>query len=189
MRYLNLAKAALLSTGFVLASPAHAVLEDVISETFKSGATFTGILKFDAATLAPISVDGVLTGYQANSYGYSGGTVEDHIQYVFDNTQNYAAAPFASNWLLDVPANSFDASLNNILVFTINFTNPNHPVFDTSDGSNGINMLSPTYNDPLKSGSITAVPEPAALSIFALGAAVLRLRLRTNFSIKPLVNS
>ncbi len=170
MKYkkLTIAAALSLSMGFIESAQADSIY--ALSETFQSGATFNGNVTFDVDFNA-IAVNGVLTGYSTSQTGpvyVAGGSVIDSsvsesINWV-DFVGNYAAAPISQNRLDDADPSGF---VSNSILFTIDFTNPAFPSFNTiSDLTyNGINTYS-SAADALVSGSVAAVPLPAAIWLF-----------------------
>ncbi len=171
MNFKKLAVAAAFTLSLGLVETAQADYIDALSENFASGATFTGTVTFDNNFVAT-AVSGTLTGYSLGTAGYVGGSVSESISWVYDPTYDYATAPLASNWLLDASPATFDSTVNNSLLFTIDFTNPSAPVFTSGAYDNGINTLS-SNADFLSFGTVTAVPVPAALWLFAGGFASL----------------
>jgi len=169
MNFKKLAVAAAFTLSLGLVETAQADYIDALSETFASGATFNGTVTFDDGLVAT-AVSGMLTGYALGTAGYVGGSVSESISWVYDPTYDYQPAPLASNWLLDASPATFDATINNSLLFTIDFTNPSAPVFTNGQYDNGINTLS-SNADFLVSGAVTAVPAPAAVWLFAGGFA------------------
>lgn len=171
MKYKKLAIAAALSLsmGFIESAQADSIY--ALSETFQSGATFNGNVTFDVDFNA-IAVNGVLTGYSTSQTGpvyVAGGSVIDSsvsesINWVDYVGNNYAAAPLSQNRLDDADPSGF---VSNSLLFTIDFTDPAFPSFNTiSDLTyNGINTYS-SAADALVSGSVAAVPLPAAIWLF-----------------------
>ena len=172
MKYKNLAIAAALSLsmGFIESAQADSIY--ALSETFQSGATFNGNVTFDVDFNA-IAVNGVLTGYSTSQTGpvyVAGGSVIDSsisesINWVAWVSGNYAPAPISQNRLNDADPSG---SVSNHILFTIDFTNPASPSlsYDTAlDLYNGINASFGNY-DPLVSGSVSAVPLPAAIWLF-----------------------
>ncbi|WP_347985954.1 hypothetical protein [Methylomonas sp. AM2-LC] len=157
--------ALILSLGLVETVQANYI--EALSETFESGATFNGIVTFDN-NFDALAVSGTLSGYALGTAGYVGGSANESISWVFDPTFDYATAPLASNFLLDADPASYDATINNSLVFTIDFTNASAPVFTSNAFDNGINSGSSNW-DALVSGTVTAVPEPALFWLFASG--------------------
>ncbi|MEI6333560.1 MAG: hypothetical protein WCS87_03305 [Methylococcaceae bacterium] len=171
MKYKKLAIAAALSLsmGFIESARADSIY--ALSETFESGATFNGNVTFDVDFNA-IAVNGVLTGYSTSQTGpvyVAGGfvidsSVSESINWVDYVGYNYAVAPISQNRLDDADPSGL---VSNSILFTIDFTNPASPSFNTiSDLSyNGINTYSNTA-DPLVSGSVAQVPLPAAIWLF-----------------------
>ncbi|WP_347985994.1 hypothetical protein [Methylomonas sp. AM2-LC] len=148
--------------------PSFASYQDQITEQFASGAVFNGIATFDDNLLVPTSIYGTLTGYQLGTAGFVDNSVSETISYVFDSTFNYANTPLtAVNWWLDVsPADVQNGSVNNSILFSIDFSNPLAPVFTPDD--NGINTVS-SNADFLVSGTIQSLPESSTIALFGLG--------------------
>ena len=167
MNFKKLAVAAAFTLSFGLVDSAQAGYIDVLSETFASGATFNGTVTFDD-NLVATAVSGSLTGYTLGTAGYVGGSASESISWVYDSTFDYSSAPLASNWLLDASSASFDPTINNSLLFTIDFTNTSAPVFTSGAFDNGINTLS-SNADFLVSGTVTAVPVPSAIWLISSG--------------------
>ena len=168
----KLAVAAAFTLSMGLVGTAQADYIEALSETFASGATFTGTVTFDNNFVATAISGGVLTGYSLGTVGYVGGSASESINWIQDTTFNYSAAPLASNFLLDAASVPFDPSINNSLLFTIDFTNTSAPVFYSplDVTYNGINSGS-SISDALVSGTVNPVPVPAAVWLFASGFA------------------
>jgi hypothetical protein len=147
------------------------VVENVY-ETFASGAVFSGSVTFLDDYSNVSAVDGWLTG---GSYG------NDHIDWIWNPTTNFASGfgpQYGGNFLMDGTGGD---NWQWFITFTWDFSNAPDLVLSTpgpilsSNGGNNIN-----YNDPLVSGTIGSVPEPATSALIASGllaaAALLRRR-------------
>ena len=158
-----------------LASQAHASITLNVSETFQSGATFTGTVTAADGFTSITGVDGTLTDYNYGTSGYTG-TGSDPIDWIWDPGANFdtnSATTFGT-FLMDGPVDDY-IDYYNFITFDIDYTNPNHIVFDIgsnifseTDGGNNVSTV-----DPLVSGTISAVPEPATWAMMLLGFAGL----------------
>jgi hypothetical protein len=166
MKYKKLAITAALSLslGFIESAQANSIY--ALSQTFESGATFNGNVTFDD-NFNTIAVSGILNGYQLNTIGYVGGTASEQINWVDWASYNYEILPISQNRLDDADPSDPNSYVSNSILFSIDFTNPALPSFHMiSDlGYNGINTYSDVA-DALVSGSVAAVPLPAAIWLF-----------------------
>jgi hypothetical protein len=189
MNFKKMAVVAAFTLSMGLFETAHADYMDALSETFASGATFNGIVTFDDGFNA-IAVNGVLTGYATSQYGpvlLGNGSIDssvsEAINWVDWPGNSYTAAPISESRLDDADPSS--GVVTNNLLFTIDFTNPLAPalVSPMDVTLNGINSYSGVA-DGLKAGlswSLTPVPVPAAVWLFAGGIAGMRLLGRRKF--------
>jgi hypothetical protein len=136
-----------------------------VTETFASGAKFTGLVTFLDDYSNVSAVDGWLTG---GTYG------NDYISWIWDPSPagNYASGfgpQYGGNFLMDGPADGSNSVY--LITFTWDFSNAPNLVLASPGGTlaeYGGNNVS--YSDPLVSGSIdTIVPEPATSALMAGG--------------------
>jgi opacity protein-like surface antigen len=175
MRSLALAAltAAALTTSVARADFVHS-----ISLTYASGATFNGTLVLSNDFSSLISLDGTLTGYDPNTYGFLGNGYTDPISVPFQSLFNYNLAP--NTFFTVVP----DAGSNFIdLGYSYDSSgitlNPGGVEFVPAVGYNNID-----YTD----ASVHAVvPEPGTLALLAvalLGLAVTHRRWTVKASLR-----
>jgi hypothetical protein len=154
------------------ASVARASVTDLVNMTFQSGATFTGDVTFANNYSYVTDVTGTLAG---GPYGV------DSINWVWDFGNNFSSGTDNySTFLMDGPGSGYNAgcggsigcAYSNFIQFAYNYSAA--PVLTFTSGvsvystDNYVN-----YVDPMVSGSISAVPEPASWAMMLLGFAGL----------------
>ncbi len=135
-----------------------------IDETFASGATVVGTVTAANDYSSFTAVDATLSG---GSYG------SDHLGWIWDPSTNFDTngGKVYGNFLMD---GSQGGGYTYFDTISINYSNPSHPVFDTTGsvlsayGGNNIN-----YVDPMVHGSISAVPELSTWAMMLAGFAGL----------------
>lgn len=174
---------ALLGLGLgIMAMPAQADPIYNVDMNFASGASFTGTLTLSSNYEIIEGVSGTLYGYQPGTIGYVGGTASDPISWIYypGNNEVSSGGEVSGNFLMDGTDNS---NTYNWIDFTYDYTNAPDLAFATdatlsynssypADGIDGNSYPS----DDFVSGSIiqaSPVPEPPALFLLLLGAAVL----------------
>ncbi len=161
-----IARALFLGAGLtgLISSGAHATRLETLSLAFESGATFSGTVAFANDYTSVTGIDGILTGYTATDFSYVGGDATDHISWVLNPgyNYNYSSTPnvFATYLFDGTPGDFF--SVNNVLTFAYDYTAaPTLALAAVGDG-NSVN-----YTDVAVSGSLSPVPLPGALPLFA----------------------
>jgi len=156
---------AVLAVAFlVLAPSANADNFQSVNLTYSSGATFSGTLSFTDDYTSITGVNGVLTGYQDGTTGYTG-SGSDSITWVYQ--PGLVAAPgIFGTFLFD---GTPDAGYSNMIFFLYDYSNAPSLVLRPDVGMlfGFIDMGEST--DPLVDGSITQTPEPATLLLFGSG--------------------
>jgi hypothetical protein len=146
------------------ASSANASIILHIDETFASGATVVGTVTAADNYSAFTAVDATLSG---------GGYGTDHLNWIWDPSTNFNnnGGSVYGNFLMD---GSISGGYTYFDTISINYSNPSHPVFDTTgstlsaSGGNNIN-----YSDAFVSGSISSVPETSTWLMMLAGFAGL----------------
>jgi len=156
---------------------------DYVDLTFASGATFIGTVTFTDDYSSIVAVDGTLTGYEAGTTGYVGGSASDMIDWVW-NSYNYALETDEyGNFLVDGPNTDYW----NWIAFTYNYSGV--PVLTLAPGDNyGVEV---DYDDPLVNGSIssTATPEPGTLLLFGSSLVAFGGLVRRKIGLRSVVVS
>jgi hypothetical protein len=152
--------AALLASS-VICSAASASVVEAVNMTFQSGATFSGDVTFANDFSSYNAVTGTLSG---GPYG------TDSINWVWD-AQNYSTGSNNfSNFLMDGSGANEVGTWSNFIQFAYNYSGAPTLSF-TSGVSYGSFDNYVNYNDPLVSGSISAVPEASTWAMMILGFA------------------
>ena len=165
-------KAVVVAAGMSLfvGTAAHATRLETLALQFESGATFSGTVAFRDDYSAVLGVNGVLTGYTPTDFSYVGGNVTDPISWVLNPGMNYdySGTPNSfATYLFDGTPGDF-GTVNNVVTFAYDYgAAPNLLLAAVGDG-NSVN-----YGDLAISGSLSPVPVPSALPMFA--AALLGL--------------
>lgn len=141
-----------------------------VTETFGSGAVFTGAVTFLDDYSNVSAVDGWLTG---GSYG------NDHIGWIWDPSENNASSfgpQYGMNWLMDETG-----YYQSWITFTWDFSNAPYLVLSSPGGVLGeFGGNNIDYHDPLVSGTIGggSIPEPATSALIAGGLLAIAAFLR-----------
>jgi hypothetical protein len=162
--------AALAITPAAFADPTY-----YVDLTFQSGATFTGVLTLAPGDTSIEAVSGTLSGYQLGSYGFVG-SGSDSIDWVW-----YLGANFATgtddygNFLMDGTGSEGVGDYSNYIAFAYNYSDA--PILTLAPGESlGVGTgVEIDYNDPMVSGSITAIATPEPGTLLLLGTGLLGL--------------
>jgi hypothetical protein len=150
----------------VYGGAAQASVIDAVEMTFQSGATFSGLVTFADDYSFVTNVTGTLTGYQFGTAGYVGGSATDSINWVWDNVNHSTGAQNYSTFLMD----GTDLDYWHWIQFAYNYS-----AAPTLSFTSGVSVFGTdnfvNYNDPMVSGTISAVPEPATWAMMLLGFA------------------
>ncbi len=139
-----------------------------ITAQYQSGATFVGTLWFDDIAGVATDVVGTLTGYQEGQNFYSG-TGSSFINWIWAGGSDFAAGPAYGTFLMSGNEPGYAA----FIPFTFLPPSAGGPVFSNASYGNSV-----IYNDPIVSGSITAVPEPASWAMMIVGFGLVGLGSR-----------
>jgi hypothetical protein len=149
------------------AGVARADITEILNLTYASGATFDGTLVCANDFSSITSLNGTLTGYDGNvQTGFVAGG-SDPITAV--SPFNYSLNPnlFFTQIYDGTYANTFDFGYS---FDSSGITLTPGGVEDPTQGLVGYNDINPgLYDDVLVSGTVTSVPEPGTLALFALG--------------------
>ena len=162
----TLALAALTAAFLTSAGAARADIIEELDLTYSSGASFVGTMALSNDFSSITSIDGTLTGYDSSVQGFLGAGFSDAITALapanFDLGPNTFFSQLTDNTSLNWLDFGYSYTASGITLTSGGIdTDPNNLI-----GYNNVN-----YNDPLVSESVTVttVPEPGALALFALG--------------------
>lgn len=151
-----------------LAAPsAKADIIEQVNMTFQSGATFSGDVSFANDFSSFDAVTGTLTG---GPYG------TDSINWVWSGNNFSTGADNFSNWLMD----GSNVGYTYYIQFAYNYADAPTLNFTSGVSYNGDDNYI-NYSDPLVSGNISSVPEPASMALLGvgmIGTAVMARRRR-----------
>jgi hypothetical protein len=158
-----------------LASTAHATVVQSVSETFESGAVFSGEVSFADDFSSVTGVSGLLSG---GSYG----SVNINWVWIPGFNFNPTGGSTFGTFLMDgTPDGSGICCFSNFVTFSYDYSNPAKLVFDTTyqngilDAAGGNNV---NYDDPLVSGTISALPEISTWMMMLAGLGVVGFAMR-----------
>jgi len=145
----------------------------LVNLTYQSGATFSGTIAFADDFSSITGVNGVLTGYQDGTTGYTG-SGSDSITWAYQ--PGLFAAPGIYGTFLFDGTPSVDYS--NMIFFLYDYSNAPTLVLRPDAGMLfGFVNMGDTM-DPLLDGSITPTPEPGTLLLFGSGLIALAAMAR-----------
>lgn len=155
-------KALLVIVGLLFSAVlSHATNIKQVDATYKSGATFSGLLTFTDSYDNLVDVDGILNG---------GGWTNEHLTWIWSPSTNYAAsfgANLGGNFLMN---GSSTSDYSAWITISWDYSNPNDIKLVTPNS----NILSPNggnninYTDPLVSSRVGGNSVPDACSTFGL---------------------
>jgi hypothetical protein len=160
--------AATIAAGSVPLWSAHADVILQVDMAFESGATFSGQVTFLDDFSRYIAVTGTLYGYQYGLTGHTGTDDSDSINWVWDDGINYSIGlENYSSWLMDGTDHS---NYFNFIQLAYNYSSAPDLIF-----TSGVSFVDKTaldnntpldnyidFQDPMISGSFSAVPGPLA---------------------------